>query len=257
MDGGVRRGTDVAHRARARRARRARRPAGAVGPGVRRRGGRAPRARPPATRRSRSAMTLLGTAGATEDVGAVAPSSVATSRRAPRSPTSYFSAIGLRLSFIVGVSSSPPGTQSPSTMWNFLICSTRESFVVGRVDLGLHRLADLVVVGERLERRVVDAVLLRPRGRAVGVEHDQRGVVGARVADDGGLADQRPGALELGLDVRRRHVLAGGVDDELLLAVDDLEVAVVVDLADVAGVQPAVVVERLARSCRGGCGSRA
>ena len=47
------------------------------------------------------------------------------------------------------------------------------------------------------------------------------------------------------LDVRRRHVLAGRVDDELLLAVDDLEVAVLVELADVAGVQPAVGVDRL------------
>ena len=29
--------------------------------------------------------------------------------------SAYFSAIGLRLSFIVGVSSSPPGAQSPGT----------------------------------------------------------------------------------------------------------------------------------------------
>ena len=36
-------------------------------------------------------------------------------RTAPRSRSAYFSAIGLRLSFIVGVSSSPPGTQSPSS----------------------------------------------------------------------------------------------------------------------------------------------
>ena len=43
---------------------------------------------------------------------------------------SYFSAIGLRLSFIVGVSSSPPGSQSPSTITNFLICSTRASLAL-------------------------------------------------------------------------------------------------------------------------------
>ena len=42
----------------------------------------------------------------------------------------YFAAIGLRLSFIVGVSSSPPGTQSPAHEVNFLICSTRESFAL-------------------------------------------------------------------------------------------------------------------------------
>ena len=34
----------------------------------------------------------------------------------------------MRFSFIVGVSSSPPGAQSLSSSLNFLICSTRESF---------------------------------------------------------------------------------------------------------------------------------
>ena len=38
---------------------------------------------------------------------------------------SYLAEIGRRLSFIVGVSSSPPGAQSPGTTVNFLICSTR------------------------------------------------------------------------------------------------------------------------------------
>ena len=52
-------------------------------------------------------------------------------------------------------------------------------------------------------------------------------------------------SLERGLEVGGLIVLAAGGDDQLLLAVDDAEVAVVVDLADVAGVQPAVLVERL------------
>ena len=49
--------------------------------------------------------------------------------------------------------------------------------------------------------------------------------------------------LERGLEVGRADVLAAGGDDQLLLAVDDAEVAVVVELADVARVQPTVVVE--------------
>ena len=60
-------------------------------------------------------------------------------------------------------------------------------------------------------------------------------------------------ALHRRLDVRRRHVLAGGVDDQLLLAVDDREVTVLVEDADVAGAQPAavlVVEERLRRLLR-------
>ena len=54
------------------------------------------------------------------------------------------------------------------------------------------------------------------------------------------VADHRVLALERLLDVGRRQVLAAGGDDQVLLAVLDVEVAVAVDLADVAGVQPAV-----------------
>ena len=50
--------------------------------------------------------------------------------------------------------------------------------------------------------------------------------------------------LSSALEVGRGDVLAAGGDDQLLLAVDDAQVAVVVELADVAGVQPAVVVDR-------------
>src|ERR671935_213872 len=58
------------------------------------------------------------------------------------------------------------------------------------------------------------------------------------------LTDQRV-LLEQALDVGRRHVLAAGGDDQLLLAVHDPQVAVLVQLADVAGVQPAVLVDQL------------
>ena len=59
--------------------------------------------------------------------------------------------------------------------------------------------------------------------REVGVEHDQRGVVRAarrRCSTAWPISGER--GLERRLDVRGRHVLAGRVDDELLLAVDDL-----------------------------------
>src|SRR5207302_6379607 len=47
------------------------------------------------------------------------------------------------------------------------------------------------------------------------------------------------------LDVCRRHVLARRVDDDLLLAVDQAEISLLVELADVACVQPAVRVDCL------------
>ena len=87
---------------------------------------------------------------------------------------------------------------------------------------------------------------LAQTGRDLGVEHEQRGDERPAVADHARLADQRAG-LERGFEVGRRDVLAARGDDELLLAVDDLQVAVVVELADVAGVEPAVGVEHLGR----------
>ena len=102
----------------------------------------------------------------------------------------------------------------------------------------------LGVVGQLGQRVYRPPVLLRPRGGHVGIEHDQRRDERALIADGSGLADERD-RLERRLEVGGADVLAAGRDDQLLLAVDDAQVAVVVELADVAGVQPAVGVERL------------
>src|SRR6266487_940124 len=58
------------------------------------------------------------------------------------------------------------------------------------------------------------------------------------------MADQRVPAQAV-LEDGRRHVLAGGGHDQLLLAAGDAQEAVVVQLTDVAAVEPAVDVERL------------
>ena len=73
----------------------------------------------------------------------------------------------------------------------------------------------------------------------VGVGHDQRDQMRPAVAVDHRLGDlglQQQQAL----DALRREVVAAGVDDDVLLAVGDLEIAVGVEHADIAGVQPAV-----------------
>ena len=49
--------------------------------------------------------------------------------------------------------------------------------------------------------------------------------------------------LQVVLDVLRRDVLAAGGDEDVLLAVGDVEEAVVVERADVAGLEPAVTPE--------------
>ena len=82
-------------------------------------------------------------------------------------------------------------------------------------------------------------VRLRPRGGVVRIERDQRRREGTLVGDHARLTDERV-LLEEVLDVGRRDVLAARSDEDLLLAVDDLDEALVVDLGDVAGVQPPV-----------------
>ncbi|MFD1277024.1 hypothetical protein ACFQ51_50170 [Streptomyces kaempferi] len=62
------------------------------------------------------------------------------------------------------------------------------------------------------------------------------------VGDDGGLADEAEFAVA-GLDPFGGDVAASGGDDEVLLASGDAQVAVVVDLGEVAGVQAALVVD--------------
>ena len=150
-------------------------------------------------------------------------------RSAARSP-----AAGLQ----VGVSTSPPTRHSSARTAKPLIRSTRESRALAPSIAAWIARCSAGSPDSAATERVVEAVLGREVDRGVGVEHDERDDVGPAVADRDGVRDQRRVADELGLDVRRRHVLAPGADDQLLLAVDDRHVAVVVDVGDVAGVQP-------------------
>jgi hypothetical protein len=115
----------------------------------------------------------------------------------------------------------------------------------GALDLAAHRL-----VLDEPGARQVESARAAEGGRAVGIEHHERDVAGARVADHDRLADQRARRLDARLDVRGRHVLAGCVDDQLLLAVDDPQEALGVELTDIAGGEPAVGVDRRTRAPR-------
>src|SRR6266508_4752012 len=100
-------------------------------------------------------------------------------------------------------------------------------------------LEDLGVLGERGGIGDEDPLLAGELGQFLGVERDQGHGVGALVAVHHGLADERV-ALEEVLDVLGRDVDAPGGDDQVLLAVRDIEEAFGVDLADIAGGEPAV-----------------
>ena len=76
------------------------------------------------------------------------------------------------------------------------------------------------------------------------VESHQAGDVGPAVPHHHALADQRMRAQPV-LQHRRGDVLAPGGDDDVLLPAGHPQVAVVVELTQVAGVQPAVGVDHL------------
>ena len=94
----------------------------------------------------------------------------------------------------------------------------------------------------RAQRRDVagQIALLGPRDDLLLVERDERDGVGPAVAEHHGLRDPAR-LLELVLEVGRRDVLAARRDDDVLLAARDAQVAVLVEGAEVARVEPAVL----------------
>src|SRR5690606_8431501 len=78
-------------------------------------------------------------------------------------------------------------------------------------------------------------------------EGDDGGDELATVTLDDQLAGVGADPLEHRLDDRRRDGFAVGGLEQVLLAVGDPQEAVVVELADVAGVEPLVLAERLGR----------
>src|SRR4051812_32703388 len=114
-------------------------------------------------------------------------------------------------------------------------------------DRELLHLLDLreVLVGgvDRLLDVLASAVLAVA---VVAVDRHERDQVRTVVAVHDRLRDHRA-VGDLLLDVRRRDVLARRGDDDLLRPPGDREVALLVDHAEVAGVEPAVVVEDLLR----------
>ena len=89
---------------------------------------------------------------------------------------------------------------------------------------------------------------LLPRPERLRVQGDQRRDERPAVPDDHALADQGVAAKAV-LEHRGRHVLAPGGDDHLLLPPGDLQEALLVQLPDVAGGEPAAPGEDLLGGC--------
>jgi hypothetical protein len=83
-----------------------------------------------------------------------------------------------------------------------------------------------------------DPLRARPELEVVECRHDQSHDVRATITKEDGVLDQGRGP-ELVLDGLRRDVLAAGRDQQVLLPVRDAQESVVIELADVAGREPA------------------
>ena len=99
---------------------------------------------------------------------------------------------------------------------------------------------------ERGEAGVDDAVLARPIRDGVEIDLDQRARKFATIGEQDGLADERARFQQI-FDLARRDILAAGRDHDVLLAVDDPEMAVRHQFGDIAGVKPAVADDVLGR----------
>jgi hypothetical protein len=94
-------------------------------------------------------------------------------------------------------------------------------------------------------------VLLGPGRERLAVDGDERADERLSVTDDEALVDEGMGPEPV-LQDGGRDVLAAGRHEDLLLAAGDADESLVVDLADVAGVEPAAVVLAVEDLRRGG-----
>ena len=138
------------------------------------------------------------------------------------SPDSWVQSVGRMENFLI---SSAWETEPLASVTAFWISAIRSASSVSDGDVG-----GLAALGG-------------PGDDVLRVDRDQRGDERLAVADHHALADQRVQA-DLVLEHGRRDVLAAGGDQDLLLPAGDLDEPVDVELAQVAGVEPAVGVDR-------------
>ena len=174
---------------------------------------------------------------------------------APRSTSAYFSSTTLRFTFSVGVSSPDSIENSVGQHGDPLDALELRQLAVEAVDdllverddvLALHELVALRRAGGRDPSGGARA--RRSPGRSARRRSCRRSPSTTASATSGLR-------LSSALDRLRRDLLAAGRDEQVLLAVGDRQVAVGVDRADVAGVEPAVA-GALRRSRPACCSSR-
>ena len=122
----------------------------------------------------------------------------------------------------------------------------RQLLVDPRDDIA-ERLVKAGIAGER--RQIADhPMLLREAGGEFGVGHDDRDQIRPAVAEHHRLGDLR-GQRQRAFDPQWRDHVAAGILDEVALPIGDVQIPVGIEMADIAGVQPAIG-QRARRSLR-------
>src|SRR5882672_1572647 len=108
---------------------------------------------------------------------------------------------------------------------------------IDRLDLALDQILDLRRPAQAGIIGKGNVMVLSELLNILHVDHDKAGQIRPLVADHDGVGDVGR-ELQLVLDLRRRDVLSARGDDDVLHPVGDLDEALIVDRADIAGVQP-------------------
>ena len=115
--------------------------------------------------------------------------------------------------------------------------------LVGLVDDAIDQVMHFGQLRQRLVIGVGQGLVARPAADIVEIDLDDGAEVLLGLADHDRFLDELA-VLQRVLDLGGRDVLAAGGDDDRLLAVDHGDLAIVQDLDDVAGAQPAAGIER-------------
>src|SRR5574338_178783 len=110
------------------------------------------------------------------------------------------------------------------------------------LDLGVDQLLDRLLLDQLLRRHLGQPVGGGPGADLLEVRGEQRAGVGLIVAQDHRLRDVSAGE-QRDLHGGGRHVLAVGQHDDVLQPIRDPDAADLVELADVAGVEPAIGID--------------
>src|ERR1700722_5736399 len=110
----------------------------------------------------------------------------------------------------------------------------------------LEEVADAAIGCDRVGGSAGEAERLELCGKLFKVGHDEGGKMLAAVANYAGLGDVAVGH-QTSFEIRRGDIFAARQDNDFFFPVSDTDIAAVINLDDIAGMEPALPINHLAR----------